>query len=214
MTIQEWLNSDRNYAAGVALYNTHGTNVNLKRFFTRPETKLTTDKLLYELQQLVQPMVQVPTPKPEDFIKHTPITKPKIDRALLPQQYQALDVKKGRLYDMARYLRTQLENAVEQNQKEKLQDLALKIVKTWREIDAIWLKLDYWNEHGQMMPETGKAKIDLDTATENEMLKHRNNLRSSVSKLKKKPKRVNDLIEKQKQLDIVVKKLIEKYGVG
>lgn len=212
MTIQEWINSDRNFAKGVELYATHGNNINLKRFFARPKTKFAEDKLLYELQQMVgTPPQQTNTINPADFVKHTPISKPKVDRALLPQQYQALDVKKGRLYNMAQYLKAQLDNA---DTEAKRLELALKIVKTWREIDGIWEKLDYWNEHGQMMPENNKAVIDLDTATETQMLKHRNNLRSHISKLKKRPKRVNDLLQKQKELELVTQKLIDKYGVG
>lgn len=212
MTIQEWLKSDKDFAIGVALYTKYGANINLKRFFARPKTKFSEDKLLYELQQIAGTnTTETVTVKPSDFVKHTPIAKPKINRALLPQQYQALDVKKGRLYNMAQYLKAQLDNAATQ---EVRLELALKIVKTWREIDAIWEKLDYWNEHGQMMPENAKAVIDLDTATESEMIKHRNNLRSHISKLKKRPKRINDLLQKQKELETVTQKLIDKYGVG
>jgi hypothetical protein len=210
MTPKEWLNSERNFEEGVQTYSDHGANVNLKRFFTRPNTPLVYNKLVYELEQLAG-VSDVPQVKPEDFIKHSPIVKPKIDRALLPQQYQALDVKKGRLYNKAQYLKAQLDNATTDESRKVL---ALDIVKTWREIDAIWERLDYWHQHGQMMPETTPAAIDIDTATETDLIRHRNNLRSNVSKLKKRPKRANDLLQKQKELELVVTKLIEKYGNG
>lgn len=50
--INRWLQSERDYDEGVALYNKHGTNDTLKRVLSWGESSFNTDKLREELQAI------------------------------------------------------------------------------------------------------------------------------------------------------------------
>lgn len=221
MTPQQWLNSDRDYKRGVEVYNAHGTNINLKRLFARPYSRYSHEKLIYELMQIannqqeqesyVKRFQTVQTPQPtrtEDFAKREP--QKQIDYSNLPPQLNQLNIKKGQLYHEASYCHAQMHRM--ESDEERF-EYAKKIVSNFRIIDGIWEKLDHFQKTGTLL--TDKTNdVDLETLDEAQLIKHRNNLRAHISKLKKKSHRVNDLLAKQKELEQTELKLKQKNGAA
>ncbi len=218
MTAKQWIDSDRNYQVGVEIYSREGNNPNLKRLFARMDSEYSRSKLLTELTGISnrQNPETISAPSAEitidDFTRHTDPTKyPVLDYEKMPKEYQGLRIKKGKLYQQASYLHAQMESL--QSDEQRLTQ-SLQILSCFKEIDVIWEKFDYWHKNGSVMPsKKGVSKtIDMDIASEVQLIQHRNRLRSVISKLKTKPKRATEIPEKEKQLQETIEKLKIKYG--
>ena len=71
MTVQQWLNSDREYRIGVQLYSSLAQcNANLLRLFNRKENPKSKAKLVYELQKNLK---KYGDPEPVTIIKKNPV---------------------------------------------------------------------------------------------------------------------------------------------
>lgn len=212
MTPEQWLNSERDYSAGALCYATYGSNINLKRVFSRPQSQYSFTKLVDELTALagVKKVDEVvDTTSADDFVKHTVSKSPQINYSNLPPELDALVVKKGLLYKQASWTHAQLNKI--NDDAERLESAKI-IVNNFKVIDEIWEQLDYYEKHKQLMPGKKTSDIDLEIASESQLLLKRNNLRAHISKLKKKPRRAADLLLKQQELVTVTQKLKEKYG--
>lgn len=213
MTPEQWLNSERDYNAGALCYATYGSNINLKRVFSRPKSDYSYNRMVDELKAIagskdaVQPQTNINTS--DEFVKHTVSKLPQINYANLPPELDALVVKKGMLYKQASWTHAQL-NKID-NDHERFESAKI-IVNNFKVIDEIWHQLDYWQKNKELMPGKKTVDIDLDIATEKELIHLRANVRAHISKLKKKPRRSADLLLKQQLLESINQKLKEKYG--
>ena len=58
--VKKWLDGERDYTEGVALFVKHGKNPSLKRFFLMKNNDYAKEKLVYELSKLAE-VEYVPT---------------------------------------------------------------------------------------------------------------------------------------------------------
>jgi hypothetical protein len=58
--VKKWLNGERNYTEGIALYSKYGKNPKLKTFFATKDNDFAVDKLAYELEKIDNEL-QLPT---------------------------------------------------------------------------------------------------------------------------------------------------------
>lgn len=209
MTIREWLSSIRNYDTGRLLYEKHGNNVTLKRTFNRGISDYNKEKLVYELEKLVG-VDEVDVPKvivaPEFQHVKVVFKNEPVDISTLPADLLEKHVRKGKLFQEASYTHAQLHHL--KTDEERL-EYAKKIVLNFKEIDSIWAELDYFKEHGKpfYIPVPEEFKNVKDTGL---LYKKRNNLRSLVSKVKKKiqiPKPKQKHIDQLQKLEMELKEI-------
>ncbi len=210
MTPAEWLASDRNYEAGVKIYNELGSNANYKRLFARQQTQYTINQLAYEIGKLVtvEPSAVIEQTTADDFTKPEQIKYQKIDSEKLPPVLKEKEVLKGKLYHEASYAHSLMRNAKTDDERKEYASL---IVKNINKTDKIWTELDHFQTNGKLLPVL-KQEVDIEIMTEVNLIKYRNNLRALISKNKKKKHKANELIEQKKQLEIINEKLKTKYG--
>jgi hypothetical protein len=225
MTVQEWLNSERNYEVGRQLYAALGDNDRLKRMFQSGPSHYNREAVAWELTKLAKAgqlsVVSCPLPvggrpglddygnrvAPERYF--LPLAEQealqndesqtkagrKLDEAAGAVLDELRDARRP-LYDERSGLHAQLEGLPTEADRYLV---ACRIMALSQELSQNWEQDKYVRAHGQLPPPPALA-VDLATLAPAELLKHRNNLRSRVSKLKNKPARANDLAQVQTEL--------------
>jgi hypothetical protein len=202
MTVQAWLDSERNYEAGRQLYEQLGDNARLKQVLGHGPSAYNQEALAWELQKLaragVTTAVALAVPRPAvvvesatESLQSEPAKDFSADitgAALLIPLSQA----RRPLYDERTQLHAQLEVLAEHGSQEDVRQAAARIMQLSRELNANWKTDAYVRAHGQLPPPPAAAP-GLDTLNPVELVKKRNSLRSQVSKLKKRPDRADDL---------------------
>lgn len=286
MNIQQWLDSGRDYATGVKLYEKFGSNKTLKKNFGRAENKWNREKLAYELGKLRHQDGHVDAPAGDDEpVMAGPIAEVNErmsegvndgpGAAVIPMQegsiaedsefqksladvptdikelvgktfdvadklhgaqerfdkigthpnpdVQELELQWRALYKRAATLQQQFQHA---NTDAERLELVKEVIDIFEEqIDPIWEKLDYFNEHGKLPEEKKKTLLDkakefingkkpYSEMSDVELMKERGNLRSNISKNKDKEKRKSDVEKWRKELAEVEKLLTPKSPEG
>jgi hypothetical protein len=179
--VQDWLDGDRDFAAGVKLYAEHGGKAFYLTMFDKAgPTDYNRAKLLAELTKLAgsepapAPILKKPVTKPPPSLKPTP------DKAADNRKYLDLVRRKKDLY-------TQLNMLMMEKQflpaGEKLRVCAFDIIKTHQAIVENWALLDHYQEH-QSFP-SKPAKPMRDDKTEAQYL------RQAISRAKSRLKSPN-----------------------
>jgi hypothetical protein len=209
MTVQAWLDSERDYEVGRLLYDQLGDNTRLKQVLGHGPSAYNREALAWELGKLakagVVTAVTINVTAPALVVENATETLqsepakdygPDIDRAalLIP-----LSQARRPLYDERTLLHGQLEVLAEKGTQEEVRQAAERIIQLSRDLNANWKIDGYVREHGQLPPAPAPAP-GLDTLTPAELVKKRNNLRSQVSKLKKRTDRADDLAKVEAQL--------------
>lgn len=137
--IQTWLNSSREYLAGVSLYVTYGTNNFLKKRFQSSPDAYSKQKLAEELQKLVGKVgltIQVVEggPKP-------PPTNSQEEHA----KYLALLRKRD---EIVRQIDRNMALLDFSNNKNVLHETAKQILRLHQTKTEIWAQIDFYQEHG------------------------------------------------------------------
>jgi hypothetical protein len=212
MTVQAWLDSERNYEAGRQLYEQLGDNARLKQVLGHGPSTYNQEALAWELQKLaragVTAAVALAVPRPAvvvesatESLQSEPVKDFSADIAraalLIP-----LSQARRPLYDERTQLHGQLEVLAEHASQDDVRLTAARIMQLSRELNANWKTDAYVRAHGQLPPPPAAAP-GLDTLTPVELVKKRNSLRSQVSKLKKRPDRAADLAQAQTDLGVV-----------
>lgn len=202
MTVQAWLDSERNYEAGRQLYEQLGDNARLKQVLGHGPNPYNQEALDWELTKLakadVTAAVALAVPLPAVLVESVPESLPS-----KPAKDYSADIARGALliplgqarrllYDERTQLHAQLEVLAEHGSQEDVRLLAVRIMALSRELNANWKTDAYVRAHGQLPPPPAPAP-GLNTLSPTELVKKRNNLRSQVSKLKKRPDRADDL---------------------
>jgi hypothetical protein len=212
MTVQAWLDSERNYEVGRQLYEALGDNARLKQVLGHGPSAYNQEALAWELGKLakagVMAAVALAVPLPAAVVVSAPEALPSE-----PAKDYSADIARGALliplsqarrplYDERTQLHAQLEVLAEHGSQEDVRLLAVRIMALSRELNANWKTDAYVREHGQLPPPPAAAP-GFDTLSPVELVKKRNALRSQVSKLKKRPDRAADLAQAQTDLGVV-----------
>lgn len=189
--IELWLNGPRNYIEGVDLYNRHGNSSNLKHILTvNGETPRNRETLAYELtklskQEIKQPVKQVvaiytPVPQAKQKVESRFNNKSSFQRA--DEEVNQIIAAKNRLYKEYVAIFHQL---IYMNEEDRRVN-AHKCLDLMEEVQRLWDKIDYYDEHGRLpvIQTTEKKKVsEMDKA---ELLALRNNsLRPNVSRYRR-----------------------------
>jgi hypothetical protein len=222
MSIQEWLDGPQDYEAGRLLYELHGRNHHLKRTLNNGPNAYNRSALREELVKLhragvVQVQVvasAVPSPAPvvETVIaalpaaaSPAPITT--LEAAAAPL-LAALEKEWKPLYKEASFLQSQLEHAKDTTERSTWSHKILDLMDL---VHHHWLTGAYVQEHGQLPPVVEVVPPPaLDLTDRAAVLKHRNNLRSNISKQKRNAERAAEVAAwraETQQLTELLKKL-------
>jgi hypothetical protein len=214
MTPTEWLQSGRDYEQGRQLYAVLGDNERLKRLFAQGSNSFNREAVAWELQKLARAGVAVPVVVPVPAPIAVPVvataleTVQKVDSS--PEKVDSSTPEGGHLlaelrdaqwplYDARRGIHMQLEGLPTDADRF---EACRQIMALSRTVDANWDTIHYVEAHGELPPAPAAAP-DLATLPRAELLAKRNNLRSQVSKLKRKPARAADLAQAQTDLAAV-----------
>jgi hypothetical protein len=212
MTVQAWLESERNYEVGRQLYEQLGDNARLKQVLGHGPSAYNVEALEWELGKLAKAgvtaalalAVPLPAVVVESATESLQSEPAKDYEAQVARGALLLPLSQARrlLYDERTQLHAQLEVLAEHGSQEDVRLLAVRIMALSRELNANWKTDAYVRAHGQLPPPPAAAP-GLDTLSPVELLKKRNTLRSQVSKLKKRPDRAADLAQAQTDLGVV-----------
>lgn len=201
--IQKWFDGPRDYDTGAALYDQYGTSSSLKRLHRmNGKTKANMDSITYELQKLIKgkasPVRTVPLNKinPEKEKAHDPQESPVPEQEPLTTDRRSntpeADDLKDHIIDLLK-ARDQLFATLEHVSREQRGRDAARIIALSNEITGCYHKMEHYNKHG-VVPDA-KKKEDAKKASqmsEAELIKHQANLRTYVSRYKKKLTKVKD----------------------
>lgn len=144
--VMTWISSGKNYDKGIEILEQRGASGALIRILRLTQSDYTRQKLYEELMKLnnAEP---VKTKEKEVIIK--PLKKP---------EYLIFREKhKGDLFAHMNVLHGKLK--IQKTPKTRKKCAAL-ILELEQKINEIWKEIDYWNEHGKLMP-TEKPKTKL-----------------------------------------------------
>lgn len=182
--IRLWLASRKDYASGVVLYEKYGSSEVRKRMFASGYSSFNQEKLLDSLEELLQ------SAAPEPEATQAPQTKPK-PAAKSDDQPHFLQLMKQReaLLDERTLAHARLN--MMKTDAERL-ELALRILDLVPQIKKLNHIRQHFLQHGSL-PAEAQAASPLDESDKSALIQHRNNLRSTRSKLKKKPEKAEEL---------------------
>lgn len=195
--LKDWIEGDRNYHAGCALYRFYGTNEVLKQLFTRGNPNAFLGMLVNELRAIYQAKAAVlPDPvqfeskikaKPkvvvsqEEFKVFSETKKPTIVFDELPIELKKIFIEKSELWKQADYHRNRLDTLISDEDRLKSAQL---IISNMDRVQEIWQQLDAWY-YQQTAPKPAPIKLDLVQS-----IHLRNNIRCKISRAKKANKTV------------------------
>ncbi|MDO7876002.1 hypothetical protein Q5H93_14760 [Hymenobacter sp. ASUV-10] len=188
--VRDWLEGEeRDYNAGVALYEVHGTSTVVRKLLALGETEFTRGKLLQALQQLVSTVpVVVPVP--------APVAAP------LPAPVAAVDPQRRDWFAERNYLHAQLGLVATDAER---RELAFRILALG---DLIAESYDQAAGRAPVPPPVGEPSPGLASIQdEGEIRRRLLNLRPQRSKLKTRPHRAADLAQVEADIYLLETKL-------
>lgn len=198
-----WLNSNRDYNEGVDLYFKYGRNPNFKKMFPHRENRYAT-KLAYELAKLAGISLSEFQKKFQKPVLTSTINNP---RTQTPAVIKKIKSELGDLHRLRSHLHRKMGEISEDNSPENMQSRAAlldNIKKVSERADILWNAKEHYYETGQLPPvsiiEPPKKDKKANEMTGEDRVKRRSNLRSSLSKDKKKAEETPDGPKKEKIL--------------
>ncbi len=214
-TIREYLSvprDKRDFAQGLQIYENFRGNPNLKRLFNlKGATTYNVEKLEYELQAILSRIPSDGAAK-ETQTPKSPKSKPKEEEPAtdLPSALAKLQEERKVLLQEAAHLHSRLD--IEQDEEKRRESCEIIVFNSLR-INQIHRILEHASETGELLkveairkPDPKRGK-DYPSMTEAQLIKERNNLRSSISKNKNNPARLEEI---QSRLELV-EKLLTKF---
>ncbi|MFA6261081.1 MAG: hypothetical protein WC760_06415 [Bacteroidia bacterium] len=201
MTIAQWLNDpDRKYTDGVLLFARHGGSTTTLKLFESGENRFTRTKLLQSLQDIGSKTFKPAKVTPQ--VIKTERTGTAVE--LIP----IYDLKARSFKEMAA-LHARLE---QYKTDEERFDACLKIDELDQIVDECWEKLDYYQEHGSLPPDT--AQEEFQPKTIRDVVNLCKNVPTYISRINKQLKSENlsdqeiaNLIKKKTAWEICLAKI-------
>lgn len=206
--LNNWF-TDKDYTTGVSIYSQLGYSLVLKNLFAKGPNKYNTAKLEAELLKLKEKhsrvvvaktvrtkIVQKKLSKNDNSpptTHHPPrYTTPnvnEVDFDKLPEQLKYETTIRIKLFKEANAHHYRLDSLIDPIERQKSIKL---ILDNFERIDVFWTRIDYFLDNGIVLP----TDIDKSTIKEItdpiEMIKRRNNLRSNITKGRKKVVALSD----------------------
>jgi hypothetical protein len=230
--LRSWLNSDKDYYRGAAIYLKVGDNQQLKNLFAKGPTDFTTRKLREELQSIYKNLKVGQTPgqkvqpsKPQqhagerstELPTKTVVNTATAEAPVNPDLYQVCKAQADKGYKEVMNLRAELfalantDDYGETNTAEKIaqrEPLALAVVKKWQTVSALYDKADYVRIHGKLPASStdDDEEGDIESLPDHQVKQALDNARKNYNKMKKReqtPERVQ-LLQKHEH---TIKKL-------
>jgi len=197
--IISWLNSDRDYNAGVALFEKNSRNHALKRIFPRKEARFAF-KLAYELEKLI-PSCTKPEPVKTDGPKPSglkPVTTGsayldaiKNDDPNLPKVIRQIISEYSTVYNQRSILHHSLKKIAPDNRPdnvesrriivEQISELSDRMEELY-EAHQVWLNEKTLPDENRLFPVKKLVPIQTEVDAINDLIKRRMNLMKSLSK--------------------------------
>jgi hypothetical protein len=201
--IISWLESGRDYNEGVDLYFKYGRNPNFKKMFPHRENRYAT-KLAYELAKLAGISLSEFQTKFQKRVLKPTVNKPRTET---PAIIKKIKSELGDLHRLRAHLHRKMSEVPEDNTPENMKSRAAlleNIKKISERADILWNAKEHYYETGQLPPastiEPPKKDKKANEMTGEDRVKRRSNLRSSLSKDKKKAEETPDGPKKDKIL--------------
>ena len=169
--LNAWLNGNRDYAAGLLIYQAHGTSTALKNVLAMGPSPYNRRKLASALAQLLTTQKSTPA--------SGPVTKEK------------LTAERTLLFKEAAALHSQLPGAPTDGQRLQL---ATEILNRFDKINEIWDILAYYDKYQRWPGAAPELAPDL---TYQQATKRLANIRPRISKLKKQTNKETELEQLQ-----------------
>ena len=212
--IQDYLTlprEKRDFSEGLEIYNRFRGNPNLRRLFAlKGPTEYNTEKLEYELRSIMERngtflnmAPAPPTPKPRNKEIHDKPT------GTLAQELAKLQEERKVLLQEAAHLHSRLD--IEQDDEKRREACEIIYYNALR-INQIHRILDHAAETNEILPEKPITRPDIPlkknyaTMSEAQLIRERNNIRSSMSKNKNNPKRLAELQAASELINSLLKK--------
>lgn len=218
--IQLWLDGVQDYHMGLALYSKYGKSKALKRLFAQKAgTKYNTEKMVYELTKIagvpavpvkVRAVVKLarksgPAPakiQPVPAAASTTLPAvfsesqfPKVDFQALPDQLKAETMTRIKLYQSAWIIHSKLGDELSDDQRATM---ASDIVTKMDEVNRLWNRIDHFLKTGAI-PLDPVAKPAKEIGTDPlSQVKRQNNLRTYISRAKKKLETLTDSVKRSR----------------
>lgn len=215
--IHNWLNGDKEYWTGVAIYKAYGKNELLKKMFASVKSDYHAEKLADELQKLCQPKQVAPSPSaapkvievPKDFSNTElfSITKNNTDK-----RYKEVMNARAVLFAMV----DSEQDLTLINTPDKVaarKPLCFDVVMGYRQVSADYDTVDFVKKNGKLPNEEAKEdddKLNADDIPDELVFTKLDNARKNYNKMKKRehtPERVQMLQERKAFID----KLTERW---
>jgi len=206
MTIQQWLKSDRDYATGLQLLQQNGGRASLLQILAK-ETTYNRNRLVRELHKVAERGPDSPPAKPQAKPARTPsAVKPNLQTGNWPEELHPAVQRLQQLYQLVNHYHPQMDQLYNINRKQAF-EVKCAVQDSWEEINEIWRILNYYRDHKVMLPNRynpNEKHLPYDRAR---LMKRRNTLRTYLSRDKNNPAKADKVMEWQKELDLVQKKL-------
>lgn len=144
-----WVNDGRKYSDAIAIYSEHGTNATLKELFAKGETSYTRAKIAFEIKALGNIPERSPGEVEGSAFKTYVEPNKRVDSRNFPDSLKSEYIKLGPLIARMRFLHSRLD--IIQNDDDRC-TAALEIVSCSEKRREIFNKIDYFQEHGKIMP--------------------------------------------------------------
>lgn len=206
--INQWIANGKPYNDGVAIYAQYGFSLVLKNLFAKGPNNYNCEKLSVELGKILdkhqhKPIkaivkninrtksVQKELSKNTDIPSsknHTPryseLQVPGYNFNELPEQLKYEWQLRIKYFKEAESHHYRLDSLQTEAERKAAVDV---ILQNFDKIDELWSRLDYWGKHGIVLPDVDKKESKAQEITDPlEMIKRRNNLRSNITKGRKK----------------------------
>ena len=224
--LRAWLNSKKDYTTGVMLYCKYGDNALLKKLLLKEKTEYNIRRLQEEIKELITVAKQTTSSKTDNSPKasvdapqteiSTKIDQPKENHAL----HQACISEANKVYKDAMNNRAILFKMVPgemyqdpngPNEKLFRSDLAIKVVKLYKEASELYDRADYVKKHGELPPnEATERTFDINAIPDVMVYQELDLRRKSLNKNKKKEQSAARVIVIQ-NLEDEIKQLEQKW---
>lgn len=171
--LDQWLKGNKNYLAGVALYEKYGDNTTLKGLFRSAHNTWLEGKLISSIQELREKAVAIAPIREPKQVKKEPVRVPEYESDNI---LGVLNKKKGNLFKEAASLHAHLHHMT----PGELKKAAPKILSNFKEINRIWQVIDNYETTGTV-PAALTGKLTL-----KELMMKMKNLPTYITKLKQR----------------------------